>query len=111
MDSEWALTLQAALKTGNWTAAITYLKSQPLRPPMRLTVEDMKERFKAGACVGCGRDPCDHCESRGPLFCEVCWNTIERNKPPGMVISGLARVVQQITYNQTRQAGPGTPRH
>jgi hypothetical protein len=34
------------------------------------------------------------------MWCEACWNTIVRSCPEGMVVSGLVRVIQQLTKAQ-----------
>ena len=84
--------LRNGLKSGDWTGLQAFLSEEAY-----VSEETIKARFEAKSCIGCGRDPCDSCGVQGPLFCEVCWNTIHKNCPEGMVVSGLLQVMQKLT--------------
>lgn len=101
-DPAYVQLLKAGLSTGDWSGLQHYLKNSG-PGDLQVSEELVKRRHAAGCCIGCGRDPCDNCEMQSPLWCEVCWGKIVQNCPEGMVVSGLARVIQQITYNQARE--------
>ena len=92
--------IKAGIKTGDWSGLQGFLKTAG--PGEHVAEEVIKKRFYAGCCIACGRDPCDGCEMKSPMWCEVCWGLIVRNCPNGMVVSGLARVMQQLTYKRPK---------
>lgn len=56
----------------------------------------VEARFATGSCILCGQEPCSHCNGRNSVWCDVCWKKIQKECPPGMAVSGLAQVMQQI---------------
>jgi hypothetical protein len=90
----WLQQLRRLVASGDWGCLKPYLRAAERTGDRE---EIWQARFNAGCCVGCGRKPCEHCGEKSPLFCEVCWKKIVDNRPPGMVVSGLAVVMQKLT--------------
>ncbi len=92
--------MERLVAAGDWDCLKPYLRAAE-----RSAIPEaiLKARFDAGHCVGCDRSPCDHCGTDNPLWCEVCWKLIRENCPEGMVVSGVAWVMQHLSkgFNRT----------
>ena len=89
--------------TGTWPMLKPYLRrALAIAEQNKIPEQLVRTRYAAGVCIICAREPCDHCGTKNPLWCDVCWKLIEENCPPGMVVSGVAWVMQHLTKNGER---------
>ena len=107
-DDVFVEHVKRLVATGEWDVLKPKLR-QCLAIAERYKIPEqlVKVRFAVGACILCGREPCERCAHENPLWCDVCWKLIQENCPPGRVVSGLARIMQQVTRNLPRRARQG----
>ncbi len=86
--------MERLVAAGDWDCLKPYLRAAKRSGIPALVME---ARHAAGYCVMCERAPCCDCGKKNPLFCDVCWQIIKDNCPPGMVVSGLAQITQMLT--------------
>ena len=86
--------MERLVATGDWDMIKPYLRAAERT---QLPEAVIQARHAAGHCIACDRKPCSGCGQKNSLWCDVCWERIRVNCPRGMVVSGLAQIMQAMT--------------